>query len=68
MENQDNIQAYWDKFKSQARIKANRYAAWSFGNTKEMADDLAKLVVKGVKTATTSALDLYEPDEAKPFF
>lgn len=67
MKNQDKVQIYWNKFKSTAGIEGNDYTAWSFGNTKEMADNLASLVAKGVKTATTSSLDLYEPDEAKPF-
>lgn len=67
MKNQDKVQAYWDKFKIKSGIEENDYTAWSFGNTKEMADNLASLVAKGIKTATTSSLDLYEPNEAKPF-
>ena len=36
------------------------YEAWCFG---VMADELADLVLKGIKTATASALKLYEIDE-----
>jgi uncharacterized protein YhfF len=67
MKSQDKVQAYWDKFKITSGVEENDYIAWSFGDTKEMADNLATLVVKGIKTATTSSLDLYEPDEEKPF-
>lgn len=38
--------------------------AYQFG---DQADALAKLVVNGEKTATTSSYDLYEPDEQLPF-
>lgn len=33
---------------------------WSFGDTPEMADEIGELVVKGIKTATTSLLSEYE--------
>lgn len=35
------------------------YEAWAFGDS---ADELAELVVKGIKTATSSAYALYEID------
>lgn len=31
-----------------------------------MANELARLVIIGQKTATTSAIELYEPDEHVP--
>jgi uncharacterized protein YhfF len=37
-------------------------AAWGFGNTPEMADELGSLVQSGVKTATCSLLSEYELD------
>ena len=37
--------------------------AWSFGDSAEMADELLGLVLAGVKTATSSALADYGPDE-----
>lgn len=33
--------------------------AWAFGDTPEMADELLELVLRGIKTATCSALDAY---------
>lgn len=67
MENQIKIQSYWEKFKKENNITTNHYIAWSFGSNKKMADNLANLTLKGIKTATTSALDLYEPKESRPF-
>lgn len=37
-------------------------AAWGFGNTSRMADELGSLVLQGVKTATCSMLWEYESD------
>lgn len=37
----------------------------AFGNTKEMADELADLVLAGEKIATSSLLELYDYREAK---
>ena len=60
------IQAFWQRF-----LKANprnqsplTYEdAWSFGDTSQMADELAALVLAGKKTATTSAAALYEIEQ-----
>jgi len=60
------IQAFWQRF-----LKANprnqsplTYEdAWSFGDTPQMADELAALVLAGKKTATTSAAALYEIEQ-----
>lgn len=38
--------------------------AWAFGDTPEMAEELLELVLQGVKTATSSALEDYGEDEA----
>lgn len=61
------IQKYWEKFcnKNNISIKTE-YEAWSFGNTKEMADKLSDLVNRKIKTATTSAYELYESGEKIP--
>ena len=67
LEMNDKIKAYWDKFCNKINIpKDTKYEAWSFGNTKDMADELADLVNKGIKTATTSAFELYEAGEHIP--
>lgn len=44
------------------------YDIWAFGNSKEMADELAGLVLEGKKTATASNYILYELEqEALPY-
>jgi len=63
----DKIKEYWKSFCKEKNIPLDtKYEAWSFGNTKEMADELVDLVNKGIKTATTGAYDLYEEDEEIP--
>lgn len=50
----------WDLFvKKNNKYKNCNYSAWSYG---VLADELADLTLKGVKTATASAYDLYEVD------
>jgi len=66
MENKSEIENYWNRFVKEKGIVETNYLVWSFGDNKQMADELAALVVKGKKTATTSAFDLYEENEAKP--
>jgi len=39
-----------------------KYDSWSFGDNKELADELVDIVVRGEKTATTSLYCLYEID------
>jgi uncharacterized protein YhfF len=36
------------------------YVVWAFGYSKETANELAKLVLEGTKTATASNYTLYE--------
>ena len=63
----DKIKKYWEQFCDEKNIsKDTKYEAWSFENTKEMADELADLVDRGIKTATTGAYELYEEDEDIP--
>ncbi|MGX7109446.1 ASCH domain-containing protein [Facklamia miroungae] len=63
----DLIKKYWKKFCEEKQLdEETEYDAWSFGNTKQMADELAELVNKGIKTATTSAYELYEQDDLLP--
>ena len=60
----DKVKEFWIKFCNEKNLSKDiKYEAWSFGNTKEMADELADLVNKGIKTATTSAFELYEVGE-----
>ena len=58
------IKNYWDEFiqtlDSHKHLQDFKFEAWSFGNTKEMADELGSLVLEGKKTATCSLLRAYE--------
>lgn len=40
--------------------------AWAFGDSPEMADELADLVVKGIKTASCCSLASFNTDDAAP--
>lgn len=40
--------------------------AWSFGDDPEMANELASLIVKGVKTASCGSLASFQADEPSP--
>ncbi|WP_369803179.1 ASCH domain-containing protein [Sporosarcina sp. P2] len=56
----ESIERVWEEFKSTHPDAPEQYVAWSFGNSKQMADELALLVVEGTKTATSSNYTLYE--------
>lgn len=60
------INTYWQTFVKEHKLHHATYEAWAFGNTVSMANELADLTFRGIKTATTSACDLYEEDEACP--
>ena len=59
----EDIQIFLNKFLLEYpnldHLKNFKFEAWSFGNTKEMADDLGHLVLAGKKTATCSLLSAY---------
>lgn len=50
----------WDDYKKVNPSARKEYVAWAFGDSKEMADVLANLVLDGTKTATASNYTLYE--------
>jgi uncharacterized protein YhfF len=60
----EEIEAYWHQFINQHSelyyLKDFKFEAWSFGNTKEMADELGSLVMEGKKTATCSLARAYQ--------
>jgi uncharacterized protein YhfF len=66
----ENIKSFWEAYLK--TIPANSppqiYTAWSFGNTPEMKNELALLVLNGPKRATTSLKWIYEkfPEEKMP--
>ena len=47
----------WSKFAEKNGIKHNEYEAWQFGDA---PDKLAELVLRGIKTGTASAEELYK--------
>ncbi|ERN53781.1 ASCH domain-containing protein [Alkalihalophilus marmarensis] len=65
--NNTSITQLWESFRKSIPSAPEEYAAWAFGDSKEMADELAVLVVEGVKKATASNFTLYElENEALP--
>jgi uncharacterized protein YhfF len=56
----DSVIQIWEDFRKVNPDSPTEYVAWAFGNTKEMADYLAQLVLEGKKTATASNYLLYE--------
>lgn len=50
----------WEIYTKNNHVENKTYDAWSFGGNGLMANQLAKLVVDGIKIATASAYELYE--------
>lgn len=65
--NKISIEKYWQNFCDKHNLNENiPYDACAFGMTDEQADELANLVNQNIKTATTSAYELYDKDETLP--
>lgn len=63
----ENIQTFWHQFCKKHNLNENTpVEAWAFGANQKDADELASLVDKEIKTATTSAYELYGKDEKLP--
>lgn len=61
----EKVTAYIQQFKMAHPEYADReIGSFSFGNTKAMADELAALVVAGIKTGTAGGYELYLLDGA----
>jgi len=61
-----SIQEFWQAYREELGDDAppeDAYAAWSFGDTSEMADELGALVVDGAKTGTASLAWEYAHDD-----
>lgn len=52
----------WSRFQKERKREDASYEAWAFGGA---PDELAELVLKGVKTATAGLFDWYESGEEK---
>lgn len=50
----------WNDYRKVNPNAPEDYEAWAFGDSKEMANELAKLMLEGAKTATASNYKLYE--------
>ncbi len=60
-----NAEDLWKEFCEKKNVDINTpYEAWAFGNDEETADELAELVVKGIKFGTASLYDAYEAEDA----
>lgn len=59
MENQSVIDL-WESLKQQDPYLPEMYDVWSFGDSPELANELASLVLEGLKTATSSLKRMYE--------
>ena len=51
--------AYWQEFVQHAEISAADYQVVAFGNSEQMATELAELVIAGIKRATVSLMREY---------
>ncbi|WP_067730771.1 ASCH domain-containing protein [Oceanobacillus damuensis] len=56
----DSIINMWEDYRKINPNTPKEYESWAFGDSKEMADELARLVLEGTKTATASNYTLYE--------
>lgn len=62
------VKEFWRGFCQKHGLAENtEVGAFAFGSPKEDADELADLVNQGIKTATTSAYELYERNENLPY-
>lgn len=61
------IKEYWETFLNQGKNRElyadKEYEAWHFCDNKKDADELAELVLKGIKRGTASQLSAYEKDK-----
>lgn len=62
MTGEADVREMWEAFRRAAGIDAELAGAFTFGNSPEMADELADLVLHGPKRATAGMLLDYERD------
>lgn len=61
MEN-ESAKELWEGFRQQIPNLPEHYDVWAFGDSKELANQLAALVLSGLKTATCSLKKLYDAE------
>ncbi len=61
------LKQFWEDFCQKHNLECDTpVEAWAFGATAEDADELADLVNRRIKTATTSAYEFYDKNEKLP--
>lgn len=64
----ESVKKMWASYQKTNPNGAKEYEAWAFGDSPEMADELANLVLEGIKTATASNYQLYNlENESLPY-
>ena len=65
MKHDEELEQFWNDYvRSHPSLQGQRYyEAFRFGNTEQMANELADLVLSGVKTATSSLLWALEQEQ-----
>ncbi len=62
----DDTDSFFRAFLVDAQVEAATYEVVGFGNTVAMADDLLKLVLSGIKRATTDLVRSFGPEYPLP--
>ncbi|WP_096273850.1 ASCH domain-containing protein [Paucisalibacillus globulus] len=60
--NKESVLEIWEAYKKTNPNAPDKYEAWAFGNSKELADKLLGLVLEGTKTATASNYNYFGGD------
>ena len=50
------------------KVKYPNANAWQFGDSPELANELADLIIKGIKTASCGSFATYQQEEYAPMF
>jgi uncharacterized protein YhfF len=66
MNNTEQIEQFWKEYLRLHPGAGDHYEAWAFGDSPEMADELLDLVLREIKTGTSSNYALYELDGETP--
>lgn len=59
----DSVYTTWQKYRNDNPAIPNKFEAWAFGDSAEMANELGNLVMEGTKTGTSSLFYWYDQGE-----
>lgn len=63
----DSVNKMWQDYRAKNQEVSNKFEAWAFGDSAEMANELGELVMAGTKTGTSSLFYWYDQGgEAMP--